>query len=202
MSGALDGIRVIDLSTRMAEATGKTLADLGAEVIKVEPPGGCDARTTPPFTADGRSLFWEAWGLGKHSVVCDIDTPEGQGELRALAAGADVLVESFAPGHLAERGLGPDHLAAVNPGLVYVSVTSFGIGTPDAAVPMTDLTLSAAGGLLGMQGDHDRVPTPVGYPETSFLGAMQAAADTVMALCERGPQRAGPAPRQLHPGPR
>ena len=185
MSGALDGIRVIDLSTRMAEATGKTLADLGAEVVKVEPPGGCDARTTPPFAADGRSLFWEAWGLGKHSVVCDIDTPEGQGELRALAAGADVLVESFAPGHLAERGLGPDDLAAVNPGLVYVSVTSFGIGTPDAAVPMTDLTLSAAGGLLGMQGDHDRVPTPVGYPETSFLGAMQAAADTVMALCER-----------------
>ena len=185
MSGALDGIRVLDLTTRMAEAAGKTMADLGAEVIKVEPVVGCDARTTPPFAADGRSLFWEAWGLGKHSVVCDIDTPEGQGELRALAAGADVLVESFAPGHLAERGLGPDDLAAVNPGLVYVSVTSFGIGTPDAAVPMSDLTLSAAGGLLGMQGDHDRVPTPVGYPETSFLGAMQAAADTVMALCER-----------------
>ncbi len=185
MSGALDGIRVLDLSTRMAEATGKTLADLGAEVVKVEPPVGCDARATPPFAADGRSLFWEAWGLGKHSVVVDIDTAEGQAELRALAAGADVLVESFAPGHLAERGLGSDHLAAVNPALVYVSVTPFGIGTPDAAVPMTDLTLSAAGGLLAMQGDHDRVPTPVGYPETSFLGAMQAAADAIMALCER-----------------
>lgn len=185
MSGALEGIRVLDLSTRMAEATGKTLADLGAEVFKVEPPGGCDARTTPPFAEDGRSLFWEAWGVGKHSVVCDIDTPEGQGRLRALAASADVLVESFAPGHLAERGLGPDDLAAVNPALVYVSVTPFGIGTPDATVPMTDLTLSAAGGLLAMQGDHDRVPTPVGHPETSFLGAMQAAADATMALCER-----------------
>ena len=185
MIGALDGIRVLDLSTRLAEATGKTLADLGAEVIKVEPPGGCDARTTPPFAQDGRSLFWEAWGLGKHSVVCDIDTPEGQGRLRALAGDADILVESFAPGHLAERGLGPHDLAAVNPALVYVSVTPFGAGTPDAAVPMTDLTLAAAGGLLAMQGDHDRVPTPVGYPETSFLGAMQAAADAVMALCER-----------------
>lgn len=185
MSGALDGIRVLDLSTRMAEATGKTLADLGAEVIKVEPPGGCDARSTPPFAQDGRSLFWEAWGLGKHSVVCDIDTPEGQGQLRALVAGADVLVESFASGHLADRGLGPDDLAAVNPALVYVSVTPFGFGTPDAAVPMVDLTLSAAGGLLAMQGDHDRVPTPVGHPETSFLGAMQAAADAAMALCER-----------------
>ncbi len=185
MSGALDGIRVLDLSTRMAEATGKALADLGAEVIKVEPPGGCDARTTPPFADDGRSLFWEAWGLGKHSVVCDIDTHEGRTELRALAAGADVLVESFAPGHLGGRGLGPDDLATINPALVYVSVTPFGVGTPDAAAPMTDLTLSAAGGLLAMQGDHDRVPTPVGYPETSFLGAMQAAADAAMALCER-----------------
>ncbi len=183
--GALEGIRVLDLSTRMAEATGKALADLGAEVIKIEPPGGCDARTTPPFAGDGRSLFWEAWGLGKHSVVCDIDTAHGQDQLRALAAGADVLVESFAPGYLADRGLGPDHLAEVNPALVYVSVTPFGTGTPDATVPMTDLTLSAAGGLLAMQGDHDRVPTPVGYPETSFLGAMQAAADAIMALCER-----------------
>ncbi|WP_420639614.1 CaiB/BaiF CoA transferase family protein [Candidatus Poriferisocius sp.] len=185
MSGALEGIRVLDLSTRLAEATGKTLADLGAEVIKVEPPGGCDARTTPPLAVDGSSLFWAAWGLGKYSVVCDIDTPAGQEQLRALAATADVLVESFAPGHLGDRGLGPDHLAAVNPGLVYVSVTPFGWDTPDASVTMTDLTLSAAGGLLAMQGEHDRVPTPVGYPETSFLGAMQAAADTAMALCER-----------------
>ena len=185
MSGALDGIRVLDLATRMVELTGKTLADLGAEVIKVEPPGGCDARITPPFAADGRSLFWEAWGLGKQSVVCDIDTFAGQAELRALTASADVLVESFAPGHMAKRGLGPDDLAAVNPALVYMSVTPFGIGTPDALVPMTDLTLSAAGGLLAMQGDHDRVPTPVGYPETSFLGAAQAAADAIMALCER-----------------
>ena len=185
MSGALDGIRVLDLTTRSAEITGKTLADLGAEVIKVEPPGGCDARTTPPFATDGRSLFWEALGLGKHSVVCDIDTRQGQDEVRALAAGADVLLESFAPGHMAERSLGPEDVAAVNPALVYVSVTPFGIGTPDEAAPMTDLTLSAAGGLLAMQGDHDRVPTPVGYPETSFLGAMQAAADAIMALCER-----------------
>ena len=97
MSGALDGIRVVDLTTRSAEIAGKTLADLGAEVIKVEPPGGCDARTTPPFAADGRSLFWEAMGLGKHSVVCDIDTFDGQAELRALVASADVLLEVVRP---------------------------------------------------------------------------------------------------------
>ncbi|MYH96465.1 MAG: CoA transferase [Acidimicrobiia bacterium] len=185
MSGALDGIRVLDLTTRMAEAAGKTMADLGAEVIKVEPLVGCDARTTPPFAADGRSLFWEAWGLGKHSVVCDVELPGARDQFRALVAGADVLLESFAPGYMAGLGLGPDDLAAINPALVYVSVTPFGADTPDAEVPMADLTLSAAGGLLAMQGDHDRVPTPVGYPETSFLGAMQAAADAIMALCER-----------------
>ena len=185
MSGALHGIRVLDLSTRMAEATAKTMADLGAEVIKVEPDVGCDARSTPPFAADGRSLFWEAWGLGKHSVVCDIENPDHRERFWALVASADVLVESFAPGYMATLGLGPHHLAAVNPGLVYVSVSPFGADTPDAAAPMTDLTLSAAGGLLAMQGNHDRVPTPVGYPETSFLGAMQAAADAIMALCER-----------------
>ncbi|WP_419849353.1 CaiB/BaiF CoA transferase family protein [Candidatus Poriferisocius sp.] len=185
MSGALDGIRVLDLTTRMAEATGKAMADLGAEVIKVESVLGCDARTTPPFAADGRSLFWEAWGLGKHSVVCDVELPGARDQFRALVAGADVLLESFAPGYMDGLGLGPDDLAAVNPALVYVSVTPFGAGTPDAAAPMTDLTLSAAGGLLAMQGDHDRVPIPVGYPETSFLGAMQAAADAIMALCER-----------------
>ena len=185
MSGALDGIRVLDLTTRMAEAAGKAMADLGAEVIKVEPVMGCDARTTPPFAADGRSLFWEAWGLGKHSIVCDVELPGARDQFRALVAGADVLLESYAPGYMAGLGLGPDDLAAINPGLVYVSVTPFGANTPDAEVPMTDLTLSAAGGLLAMQGDHDRVPTPVGYPETSFLGAMQAAADAIMALCER-----------------
>ena len=185
MSGALDGIRVLDLTTRMAEAAGKAMADLGAEVIKVEPVLGCDARTTPPFATDGRSLFWEAWGLGKHSVVCDVEIAAARDQFRALVAGADVLLESFAPGYMAGLGLGPDDLASINPGLVYVSVTPFGADTPDAEVPMTDLTLSAAGGLLAMQGDHDRVPTPVGYPETSFLGAMQAAADAIMALCER-----------------
>ena len=185
MSGALDGIRVLDLTTRMAEAAGKTMADLGAEVIKVESVLGCDARSTPPFAADGRSLFWEAWGLGKHSVVCDVELPGARDQFRALVASADVLLESSAPGYMAGLGLGPDDLAAVNPALVYVSVTPFGAGTPDAEAPMTDLTLSAAGGLLAMQGDHDRVPTPVGYPETSFLGAMQAAADAIMALCER-----------------
>ncbi|MBW2270562.1 MAG: CoA transferase [Deltaproteobacteria bacterium] len=188
--GALDGIRVLDLTTRLAEATGRVFADLGAEVIKIEPPGGCDARFTPPFV-DGRegepegSLFWRAWGLGKHSVVLDLAADEGRQRLLALARGADVLVESFVPGRLAELGLGPEVLAEVNPTLLVVSVSPYGQRTPDAKSSATDLTLAAAGGLLVMQGDHDRPPIPVGFGETSMHGAVQAAADAILALYER-----------------
>jgi crotonobetainyl-CoA:carnitine CoA-transferase CaiB-like acyl-CoA transferase len=189
-SGALDGIRVLDLTTRLAEATGRVLADFGAEVIKIEPPGGCDARFTPPF-AEGRegdpdgSLYWQSWGMGKRSVVLDLEDPGEREQLRALASGADMLLESFAPGHLEALGLGADELCAANEALLFVSVTPYGHGTPDAHTPATDLTLAAAGGLLAMQGDADRPPVPVGFPETSLHGAVQAAADATLALYER-----------------
>ncbi|MEE2677363.1 MAG: CoA transferase [Myxococcota bacterium] len=189
-AGALDGIRVLDLTTRLAEATGRVLADLGAEVIKIEPPGGCDARFTPPF-AEGReddpdgSLYWQSWGMGKHSVVLDLADPGEREQLRALAGGADILLESFPPGHMESLGLGLDDLRANNEALLVVSVTPYGHGTPDADTPATDLTLAAAGGLLAMQGDTDRPPVPVGFPETSLHGAVQAAADAILALYER-----------------
>ncbi len=189
-SGPLEGIRVVDLTTRLGEAAGRVFADLGAEVIKVEPPGGCDARFTPPFV-EGRegepegSLFWRAWGLGKHSVVLDLGDAGGRQELLGLLQGADVLLESSTPGELDALGLGAASLCEAYPALLYVSISPYGQGTPDATTPATDLTLSAAGGLLAMQGDSDRVPIPVGFPETSFHGAVQAAADAILALHER-----------------
>lgn len=194
MSGALDGIRVLDLSTAMAEATGRTLADLGAEVLKIEPPEGCEARWTPPFVGGGpmapqgdpeASLFWRAWGRGKRSLVLDLEGDEGREQLRALARSADILIESFVPGRMDELGLGPDSLRSINPALIYVSVSPFGQTGPYARHPATDLTLAAAGGLLHMQGNGDRPPIPVGLPETVHLGAVQAAADVLMALYGR-----------------
>jgi crotonobetainyl-CoA:carnitine CoA-transferase CaiB-like acyl-CoA transferase len=188
--GPLDGIRVLDLATPLAEASGRVLADLGAEVIKVEPPGGCAARFTAPFV-DGEqgnpegSLFWKAWGLGKRSVVLDLESRADRGKLLRLARGADVFVESFTPGTLEALGLGADALCAENPTLVYVSITPFGQTGPEAKHPATDLTLGAAGGLLDLQGDGDRPPVPVGYPESSCHGAVQAAADAVLALYSR-----------------
>lgn len=194
MSGALDGIRVLDLSTAMAEATGRTLADLGAEVLKIEPPGGCEARWTPPFVGGGASapagdpeasLFWRAWGRGKRSVVLDLESERDRARLRTLASSADILIESFTPGTMDAMDLGPERLSRLNPALLYVSVSPFGQTGPFARHPASDLTLAAAGGLLNMQGNGDRPPIPVGFPETVHLGAVQAAADVLMALYGR-----------------
>ncbi len=187
---ALDGIRVLDLTTALGEPAGRVFADLGAEVIKLEPPGGCEARITPPFERGHEhdpegSLFWRAWGLGKRSVVLDLANADDKARLLALARGADVLLESFAPGTLAALGLGAGELRRENPSLIYVSITPFGCTTPDARGPASDLTLAAAGGLLNMQGDRDRAPLPIGFPEASCHGAVQAAADAILALWER-----------------
>lgn len=189
-SGPLGPIRVLDLTTPLGESAGRVFADLGAEVLKIEPPGGCAARFTPPFI-DGRegsaegSLFWKAWGLGKHSVVLDLENATDRSRFLDLARGADVLLESFTPGALDAQGLGYEALREINPSLLYVSITPFGATGPEATSPATDLTLSAAGGLMNLQGDRDRPPVPVGYPETSCHGAVQAAADAIMALYRR-----------------
>ncbi|MBI5948945.1 MAG: CoA transferase [Chloroflexi bacterium] len=190
MTPPLTGIRVVDLADTRAELAGRLLADLGAEVIKVEPPGGAAARRLPPFDHDREgdpeaSLYWAAVALGKRSVVLDVTTPEGRDAVRRLAAGADILVESFAPGRMKDLGLGYEDLAPLNPALIYVSVSAFGQDGPMANVPATDLTVEAAGGLIGLQGDRDRPPVPVGYPQAFFHAGAQAAADAVIALNER-----------------
>ena len=183
-------MRVIDLATTRAELAGRQLADLGAEVIKVEPPEGAEARRMPPFE-DGReddpdgSLYWATVGLGKRSVVLDLELESDRERLRALAASADIFIESFDPGTLDAIGLGQQALREANPGLVYVSVTPYGQTGPDAHSPSSDLTLQAAGGLISLQGDGDRPPVPVGYPQAAFHAGLQAAADAVIALNER-----------------
>lgn len=200
MARPLEGIRVLDLTTPLGEAAGRIFADLGAEVIKVEPPGGCDARFAPPFATPPsaeaprpapqrgdpeQSLFWRAWGLGKRSVVLDLDDANERERFLALVKTADILLESDTPGAMAAKGLGYDDLAAINPMLLYTSISPFGQEGPYARHPATDLTLSAAGGMLNATGDGTRVPVPIGLPETAHLGSTQAAADTLMALYSR-----------------
>ena len=186
----LAGIRVLDLATGYCEIAGRLLADMGAEVIKVEPPGGHPSRRHPPFV-DGRegeldgSLHWAVYAIGKRSVVLDLGDEADRARLRELARGADVLVESLEPGTLDALGLGYADLGALNPALVYASISPFGQSGPHAHRPATDLTLQAAGGLVSMQGDRDRPPIPVGFPQAGLHAGVQAAADIVVALNER-----------------
>lgn len=184
----LGGVRVIDLATSRAEMTGRVLADMGAEVIKVEPPWGTPSRQLAPFSEEDpeRSLYWAAMGLGKRSVIIDLDDEQGRADFRALLGTADVLIESFDPGTMASWGLSYDDVKDAHPELIYVSVTPYGQDGPHADRPATDLTIESAGGLVGLQGDGDRPPVPVGLPQAPIHAGVQAAADTSIALRERG----------------
>jgi crotonobetainyl-CoA:carnitine CoA-transferase CaiB-like acyl-CoA transferase len=182
-------LRVLDLSDGGALLCGRILADLGADVIQIEPPGGAAARRLGPFAGGEagveRSLFWWAYARGKRSLVLDLDAEADRRALLALARGADVLVESGAPGELAARGLGAAELAAANPALVVVSITPFGQDGPRAHDAATDLTVLAAAGPLALTGDTDRSPVRVVVPQAFLHGAAEAAVGALVALHER-----------------
>ena len=182
--------RVLDLSDHRGQLAGAMLADLGADVILVEPPGGSRARSVGPFV-EGRegdpeaSLWFWSYNRGKRSVVLDLDDPAGQAHLRELAAGADVLIESDAPGAMSARGLGPDDLAVVNPALVYTSITTFGQSGPKADWAATDLIVSAAGMLSNVVGDEDRPPLRIPLDQCFLHASAEAAVASLIALRER-----------------
>ncbi len=186
----LSGLRVVDLATPRAELAGRILADLGAEVIKIEPPGGAAARQRPPFivgreTDPEGSLYWAFVARGKRSMVLDIRAAADRDRLWPLLDGADVFIESEDPGVLAALGLGYHAVAARNPALIYLSVTPYGQTGPAAHRPATELTLEAAAGQVGAQGDPDRPPIPVGFPQAAFQAGALAAGDCLVALLER-----------------
>jgi crotonobetainyl-CoA:carnitine CoA-transferase CaiB-like acyl-CoA transferase len=189
----LSPYRVLDLTTERGVLCGQILADLGADVIKVEPPAGSPARSLGPFLGDephpDRSLVWWAYNRNKRGITLDLERAEGQAILRRLAERADFLIESDAPGTLAGLGLGPADLAAVNPRLIYVSISPFGQTGPKAGYAASDLTVMAASGPLFMAGDADRPPLRVSVPQAFLHASAEAAAAALIALHER--QRSG-----------
>jgi crotonobetainyl-CoA:carnitine CoA-transferase CaiB-like acyl-CoA transferase len=150
--GFLSGIRVVELANELGEYCGRLLAGLGADVIKVEPPGGEGTRNIGPFYQDqpraDRSLYFWQYNLGKRSVTADLDTEDGRALLRALVAGCDVLLDTRPRGHLAERGFGPGQLRALNPSLVHARITAFGDDGPWADYTGSDLVHLALGGVM------------------------------------------------------
>ena len=181
--------RVLDLTDEGAMICGQILGDLGADVILIEPPHGAQARRTGPFVDDqpeiNRSLNFWSLNRNKRGITVDLETSAGRESLLQLVSGADILVESFAPGHLEHRGLGYTALAEINPRLIMISITPFGQHGPKARWAATDLTITAASGVLFMTGDEDRPPLYVSIPQAYLNAGAEAAVGALIALCAR-----------------
>jgi crotonobetainyl-CoA:carnitine CoA-transferase CaiB-like acyl-CoA transferase len=184
-----DGIRILDLGEEPAFLAGKILAELGADVIKVEPPGGDRRGRRGPWLGDvedpERSLSWLALNTSKRGITLDLARPRGRELLRDLAVGADVVLESFAPGVMKDWGLGFEALHAHNPRLVYCALTPFGQTGPYAHYRAGDLAVVAMGGNAGMTGDPDRPPVRCTMPTAWFHAGPEAALGIAMALWAR-----------------
>jgi len=191
--GALSHIRVLDLSRVMAAPwCTQILADLGADVIKIERPGeGDDTRGWgPPFLPGGRDAgYFLACNRGKRSVTVDMAAPEGQAIIRRLAESSDVCVENFKVGALARYGLDAASLRAINPRLVYCSVTGFGQSGPRAGQAAYDFAIQAMGGLMSITGERDDAPgggpQKVGVPVVDMMTGMYATVGILAALERR-----------------
>ncbi|WP_149140404.1 CaiB/BaiF CoA transferase family protein [Gemmobacter caeruleus] len=196
MSAPLQGIRVIELARILAGPwAGQTLADLGADVIKVEAPEGDDTRRWgPPFIdrdGDRAAAYFHATNRGKRGITCDFRTPEGQETVRRLVADADVVIENFKVGGLAKYGLDYESLRAVNPRLIYCSITGFGQTGPYAHRAGYDFIIQGMAGLMSVTGEPEGQPQKVGVAVTDVFTGIYAATAILAALVQRGVTGAG-----------
>jgi benzylsuccinate CoA-transferase BbsE subunit len=184
--GALEGLRVLDLAGPMGAYCGKLIADLGADVIRVEPPDGDVSRQLPPFyqgqPGPERSLYYWHFNTNKRGVTLNLESPSGQDLFRQLARTADVVIETFQPGYLSSIGLGYDDLEKINPRLILTSITPFGQTGPFKDYVGEELVGQAAGGLLWMCGWPDRRPVMMGGGPAMHQGSAEGAAGTLIAL--------------------
>ena len=187
----LTGLKVIELARILAGPwAGQIFADLGAEVIKVESAAGDDTRQWgPPFVsyADGSSdaAYFHAANRGKSSVVIDFATPEGQAQVKALIADADVLIENFKVGTLAKYGLDYASLSALNPRLVYCSITGFGQDGPYASRPGYDFIVQGMSGIMDLTGAPDGPPQKIGVAFADIMTGLYSVIAIQAALAER-----------------
>ena len=176
--GPLSIYTILDITNELGSLCGKWLADLGADVIKIEPPVPAD--NVGDNHVDG--VHWQFMNQGKRCVTLDLDCDQGQQTFRNLVAKADVVLESGEPGWLAERGIAFDDLLAINPRLVMTSLTPFGCTGPFANYRATDLILQAVSGLMYVTGDIDRPPVRISVPQAALHGSAEAGVNTLVAL--------------------
>ncbi|HAM58079.1 MAG TPA: formyl-CoA transferase, partial [Candidatus Rokubacteria bacterium] len=186
MRPPLAGIRVVDLTRVLAGPfCSMALADMGAEVIKVEEPGkGDDTRGWPPF-AGGEATYFMAVNRGKKSLTLNLKAPEGQDILRRLIRRADVLLENFRPGTMERLGFGWERLRVENPRLVYCSISGFGESGPEASRPGYDLIVQGESGIMDLTGFPDGPPVKVGNSIADLVSGMAAAQGIALALLAR-----------------
>jgi crotonobetainyl-CoA:carnitine CoA-transferase CaiB-like acyl-CoA transferase len=185
--GALEGVRIADFSRVLAGPYATMLlADLGADVVKVERPGAGDEtrQWRPPADAHGTSTYFLGVNRNKRSVALDLSDETGRERARALVAASDVLVENFRPGTMERLGLGYDDLKAGHPGLVYCSISGFGTGD-GAAIPGYDLLVQAVGGLMSVTGEPGGEPTKAGVALVDVITGLHATLGILAALRHR-----------------
>ena len=191
----LSPYRVLDLTDERGLLCGKILADLGADVLQVEPPGGSTARNIGPFYHDQvhpeKSLFWWAYAANKRGITLGLETSDGRALFRRLLENTDFLIESFSPGYMDSLSLGYNELEAINPKLVMVSITPFGQDGPYAHWKATDIVGMALGGFMYLTGDSDRPPLRVGFPHFYLHGAAAGATGAMLAHSHRALTGAG-----------
>lgn len=183
----LDGVRVLDLSRVLAgPMCGMALGDLGAEVIKVEHPGrGDDTRDWGLRVGSHNTAYFNSANRNKQSIGIDLQKPEGQRIVRELAKRSDVLIQNFKFGGIAKMGLGYEELKALNPGLVYCSITGYRTDGPEAARPGYDLVVQGEAGLMALNGEEGQGPLKFGVAAVDMFTGMYAAQAILAALFDR-----------------
>jgi crotonobetainyl-CoA:carnitine CoA-transferase CaiB-like acyl-CoA transferase len=185
----LSGRRVLDLTDEKGFLCGKILADLGADVIKIERPGGKGSGRIGPFWRDipdpEKSLYWFSYNANKRGITLDIETADGQEILKKLVRTADFVVESFPPGYMDQMGLGYDALMEINRGIVFASITPFGQKGPYRDFKASDIIVMGMSGLLYLTGDADRAPLNISIPQSHLLAGADAAVGAMIAYYHR-----------------
>ncbi len=181
--------RVLDLTDEKGLICGRTLADLGADVIKIEKPGGDPSRNRGPFYHDipdpEKSLYWFAFNANKRGITLNIESVDGRAVFKRLVKTADVVVESFPAGYMDSIGLGYQVLSEINPGIVFTSISGFGQKGPYRNYNDRDIAVWALSGYMYIAGEPDRPPLAPSYPHAHLIGAMNGAVGTMVALSQR-----------------
>jgi len=185
----LSGYRVLDLTDEKGFLCGKILGDLGADVIKIEPPGGDRSRALSPFYHNEpdpeKSLLWWAYNTSKRGITLDLTTIEGIETFLRLVEQSDIVIESFTPGKMAEMGIGYNHLTSINRGIIMVSISGFGQDGPYSRYKAPDIVCMAMSGYMNLVGETDRPPLRISIPQSYLHAGNDAATSALLALWHR-----------------